>query len=53
MARLVGVFNLAHSPFCYRAPEQWNGVRASRSLRADVPFDDVDANRAKATQTLS
>jgi hypothetical protein len=50
MARLVGVFNLAHSPFCYRAPEQWNDVRASRSLRADVPFDDVDANRAKSAR---
>jgi hypothetical protein len=50
MARLVGVFNMAHSPFCYRAPEQWNEVRASRSLRADVPFDDVEVNRAKAAR---
>ena len=50
MARVVGVFNMAHSPFCYRAPEQWNEVRASRSLRGDVPFDDVEVNRAKAAR---
>ena len=50
MARVVGVFNMAHSPFCYRAPEQWNEVRASRSLRGDVPFDDVEANRATAAR---
>jgi hypothetical protein len=48
MARLVGVLNMAHSPFCYMAPEKWNEVRASRSLRPDVPLDDLDANRAKA-----
>ncbi len=48
MATLVGVFNMAHSPFCYMPPERWNEVRARRSLRADVPFDDVDTNRTKA-----
>ena len=47
MATLVGVFNMAHSPFCYMPPERWNEVRASRSLRADVPMDDVETNRAK------
>jgi hypothetical protein len=50
MATLAGVFNMSHSPFCYMAPERWNDVRASRSLRADVPFDDVEANRAKAAR---
>ena len=50
MATLAGVFNMSHSPFCYMAPERWNDVRASRSLRADVPFDDVTTNRAKATR---
>jgi hypothetical protein len=44
---VVAIANMAHSPFCYRAPERWNDVRASRSLRADVPFDDVGENRAK------
>ena len=50
MATLVGIFNMTHSPFCYMPPEQWNDVRASRSLRADVPVDDVAANRAKAAR---
>jgi hypothetical protein len=48
MARLVGVFATAHSPFCYMDPERWNEVRARRALRADVPRDDLDANRQKA-----
>lgn len=47
MATLVGVYNMAHSPFCYMAPERWNDVRASRSLRADVPMDEVETNRKK------
>jgi len=50
MATLVGIFNMTHSPFCYMPPEKWNDVRASRSLRADVPVDDVAANRAKAAR---
>ena len=50
MATLVGIFNMTHSPFCYMPPDKWNEVRASRSLRADVPLDDVDANRAKAAR---
>jgi hypothetical protein len=50
MATLAGVFNMSHSPFCYMAPERWNEVRASRALRADVPLDDVEANRAKAAR---
>ncbi len=48
MARLVGVFNMSHSPFCYMPPEEWGAVRASRTLRADVPRDDLATNRAKA-----
>jgi hypothetical protein len=50
MAILAGVVNMSHSPFCYMAPERWNDVRASRSLRADVPLDDVETNRAKAAR---
>jgi Catalytic LigB subunit of aromatic ring-opening dioxygenase len=53
MATLTGVFNMSHSPFCYTAPERWNEVRASRSLRADVPFDDVETNRAKAARVAA
>jgi 3-O-methylgallate 3,4-dioxygenase len=47
MARIVGVFQTAHTPFCYRRPEAWNGLRASRKLRADVPLDDLETNRKK------
>jgi aromatic ring-opening dioxygenase catalytic subunit (LigB family) len=50
MATLVGVFNMSHSPFCYMPAERWNDVRAARSLRADVPLDDLPANRAKAAR---
>jgi hypothetical protein len=50
MATLAGVFNMSHSPFCYMPPEKWNEVRASRSLRPDVPVDDLEANRAKAAR---
>jgi catalytic LigB subunit of aromatic ring-opening dioxygenase len=50
MATLVGVFAMSHSPFCYMPPERWNEVRASRSLRVDVPLDDVDTNRSKAAR---
>lgn len=48
MATLAGVFTMSHSPFCYMPPERWNEVRASRSLRPDVPLDDLEVNRAKA-----
>lgn len=48
MAKVVGVFNTSHSPFCYMAPERWNEVRANRSLRGDVPLDDLDTNKQKA-----
>ena len=47
MASLVGVFNVAHSPTCYRPAEEWNDVRASRTLRADVPMDSLEDNRAE------
>lgn len=48
MAILVGIFNTAHSLFCYLPPERWNEVRAGRPLRADVPLDDLQTNRKKA-----
>jgi Catalytic LigB subunit of aromatic ring-opening dioxygenase len=50
VARVVGVYNLSHSPSCYMPPERWNDVRASRSLRADVPLDDLDMNTQKAAR---
>ena len=48
MAKVVGVFNTAHSPFCYMDPERWSEVRANRSLREDVPLDDLEENKRKA-----
>ncbi len=47
MAKLVGVFNTAHSPYCYMPPERWNEVRARRRLREDVPFEDDETHRQK------
>ena len=47
MAKVVGVFNTAHSPFCYMPPERWNEVRGNRSLREDVPMDDLETNIKK------
>jgi hypothetical protein len=47
MAQLVGVFLMSHSPFCYSNPDGWNETRMRRSLRADVPLDDIETNRGK------
>src|SRR5215510_6456150 len=47
MAQLVGVFQAAHTPFCYRRPEDWNEARRGRELRPDVPLDDLETNRRK------
>jgi len=47
MAKIVGVFQTAHTPFCYRRPEDWNRARSGRQLRPDVPLDDVESNRRK------
>jgi 3-O-methylgallate 3,4-dioxygenase len=47
MAKVVGVFNTAHTPFCYMPPERWNEVRQNRSLREDVPWDDLEENLRK------
>jgi hypothetical protein len=47
MARVVGIINTAHTPFCYMPPERWNEVRANRSLREDVPMDSLEENLKK------
>src|SRR4051812_2451913 len=47
MAQIVGVFQTAHTPFCYRRPEDWDKARRARALRADVPYDDLEASRRK------
>jgi hypothetical protein len=47
MAQVVGVYNVAHSPFCYTPPERWNEIRATRQLREDVPMEDLPTAQAK------
>ena len=48
MAKLVGIFNTSHTPFCYMDPRMWNDIRSKRDLRASVPMDDLVANEDKA-----
>jgi 3-O-methylgallate 3,4-dioxygenase len=48
MAKVVGVFNVAHTPFCFMPPENWNAVRATRPIRDDVPMDDLESSRDKS-----
>jgi len=43
MAKVTGVFNTVHTPFCYIPPEHWGTVRGSRRLRDDVPDDGEEA----------
>ncbi|HEU0167586.1 MAG TPA: hypothetical protein VFS62_07400 [Chloroflexota bacterium] len=50
MAKLVGLFNTAHSPFCFNPPERWSDVRGARRLRSDVPVDDLEVCRAKSAR---
>src|SRR5688572_15323123 len=47
MAKVVGIFNTAHTPFCFMPPQAWNAVRATRALRDDVPQDDDATNKQK------
>jgi aromatic ring-opening dioxygenase catalytic subunit (LigB family) len=47
MAQIVGVFQAAHTPFCYRRPEDWNKARSARPIRKDVPIDDLESCRRK------
>ena len=48
MAKVVGIFQTAHTPFCFMPPEQWNDVRATRPIRADVPVDDLETSKQKS-----
>lgn len=47
MSKLVGVYAMSHTPFCYMPPENWNAIRDTRALRADVPRDEIDGNTDK------
>jgi hypothetical protein len=47
MAKLVGVFETAHTPFCYMPPDVWPAIRSARAHRADVPVDDAAASKQK------
>lgn len=47
MAQVVQVLNVAHTPFCYMSPERWAQMRQMRPIRADVPVDPPEVNKAK------
>jgi aromatic ring-opening dioxygenase catalytic subunit (LigB family) len=47
MAQIVGVYQTAHTPFCYRTPQEWCRVRGTRPVRPDVPVDDLETNEIK------
>jgi Catalytic LigB subunit of aromatic ring-opening dioxygenase len=48
MAKLVGVINTAHSPFCYMSLDAWEKVKASRpAYRSDVPDESREEMQAK------
>jgi 3-O-methylgallate 3,4-dioxygenase len=48
MAKLVGVYNTAHTPFCFMPPENWDVVRSARPIRTDVYRDNLDESKAKS-----
>ena len=52
MAKLVGVFNTAHTPFCFMPPENWDVVRSARPIRPDVYRDSLEESRAKSQRIL-
>jgi hypothetical protein len=43
MAKVVGAFNMVHTPFCYIPHERWDEIRGARRLRDDVPLDGASA----------
>lgn len=47
IARITTVIATSHSPFLFNLPETWNAVRDKRPFGEGVPFDDLEANRAK------
>jgi hypothetical protein len=53
MAKLVGVFNTAHTPFCFMPPENWDVVRSARPIRADVYRDNLEESKAKSARIIS
>src|SRR3954462_14485908 len=53
MAKLVGVFNTAHTPFCFMPPENWDVVRSARPIRQDVYRDNLDESKAKSARIIS
>lgn len=50
MARLLGAYYMSHANWAYTPGDDWNDRRAARKHRADVPFDDLAANKNKALQ---
>jgi 3-O-methylgallate 3,4-dioxygenase len=44
---------MSHANWAYTPGDDWNERRAARKHRADVPFDDLAANKNKAVQLRS
>ncbi len=51
MAKLVGTFFHSHGGTTSLPPELWVERRNNRPIRADVPNESLDTNRAKAYRT--
>ena len=51
MAKVVAVLCTSHSPFLFTKPEEWVEAAQRRrgrgAMRADVPIDDLETDRAK------
>lgn len=52
MAEIVLVEATSHSPYLYAEPEWWAENRARRPVRADVPLDSPEVNKAKHQQCM-
>jgi len=54
VAKISVVLCTSHSPFLFTPPEDWNEARAARAqrgaVRADVPQDSLETDRAKAAR---
>lgn len=57
MADVCLVIGTSHSPYLYTSPEEWEAARAARAdsgaLRADVPVDSAEENRAKSERCMA
>jgi hypothetical protein len=57
VAEVAVVLCTSHSPFLFASPDEWNEASARRrargAIRADVPTDDLETNRAKHARCMA